>query len=682
MQRKISDICKKHPKLNKFFLELKKEDNNFSTDILSEIIHLYEVNKFILREKNFNIFSYSNLESIYDEMNQVIIYEKTKIFLKRETSSKTRELFNNRTIDLLNDAVLFGLDLHVLKSDFFYKLNSYNSSKSLNNALKKYINQNKTNDVLSILKKSSKYNTNLIKIDLDRQLLILKINDFQASHELGSPSWCISSSRYQWDSYINKHNRYLSSDEINMKNLYNSAGFSILNEIRHQIFIWDLHAEDPNNSMIGMTYNNNFSVLHYSHARNDQKIDFSLKNYLTNEEISALNLLCNQNNYDEHPPIDILIKKLHRKVAKKKILTTIINLRRDDVVDYCVSNLQDDYKTLRYVSDYLIEGLNFSGTNIFNINNYIKTHKDILKINPKIKNSGLSLSKILSLKFTYDDENLLEQMSEAAKYFSSFNLDSFENIQEHLMNSHLKTTKKLNLNDPDHKLLITNHLLSGALKYKAQLNIAILLLSLRHESNNILAKSIKEGIDISYLKIQPFVLEMSRNEEFCNLIFDNLEIHSEFDLEPVLINLYKDCSPHFLKRLVNFLFENGLGIEPLLAHKNESFRYNPSLVTKWKYTKPNNHLNDNLEFIYYNSTDISTWKGFILNSDFIANCNIDNSVKKVVLQSLLSLSEELIKNKDSILWLSIKENPNLVREILLDKYPYIVSLFKELNLFK
>ena len=36
------------------------------------------------------------------------------------------------------------------------------------------------------------------------ELLMLKVNDFPTSHNIGSPHWCISTSQSYWNSYVNE----------------------------------------------------------------------------------------------------------------------------------------------------------------------------------------------------------------------------------------------------------------------------------------------------------------------------------------------------------------------------------------------------------------------------------------------------------------------------------------------
>lgn len=144
------------------------------------------------------IDEFDRLEDMYDYIQEFEINKKVNQVIK-SIPSKARELVNSDFKRLIASSPELS---ELLIKWYSRKGGKYKDIKSLYADTVSFINNNKGDFNLETMKNKIK-NLNVdIIVDTDN-LLLLRINDYAASAKIGSKSWCIVTSKNQWDSYVN-----------------------------------------------------------------------------------------------------------------------------------------------------------------------------------------------------------------------------------------------------------------------------------------------------------------------------------------------------------------------------------------------------------------------------------------------------------------------------------------------
>lgn len=287
MLEEIKEICKKNPQIQKHIIEkVLPLNDNFDLDILKDVIEYFTENKNILKNNDFNMLNYNNLELAYDDMTLIVNNSKVKTFIKSQISLKDMELINDQTKELIKSFYDNGYNLNIIKDEIFKKIVKFKTSTSLNKAIINIIQNEKNakNGILNKKEQIEKLNADVFFCDEEKNILIANIKDYQTSNKLGSNSWCISTSSSMWDSYLNRN----SSDnkeffDLNTIRYLNKKNLEYAN---YQFFIWDFNYTDKN-SLIGFTYSSDLKKI-AAHYRDDSTCEKSIFEYISKEKISSL----------------------------------------------------------------------------------------------------------------------------------------------------------------------------------------------------------------------------------------------------------------------------------------------------------------------------------------------------------------------------------------------------------
>jgi hypothetical protein len=184
------------------------------------------------------IDSFKDPEELYDYITSFKINRKINQAIK-SLPSKTRRLVNQNLKDLINNNIKYANNIR----GFYSKKGG--RYKDVNTLI---------NDTKSLIKNLSggwsvdsiKYNKEEL-VYKDEFTLILHINSYERSEELGSSHWCISTNKHQWENYVSDFNK--------------------------QYFIYDFTKDiSDKKSMIGVTINISGRIKS-THYRDDSKSD-------------------------------------------------------------------------------------------------------------------------------------------------------------------------------------------------------------------------------------------------------------------------------------------------------------------------------------------------------------------------------------------------------------------------
>lgn len=261
----ITFLLRKKPKLiEPFFNMMIKENYNIASAFVT--INSSLKNEQILKNNGFDVLdkikdflniktkpeqgSEYTLEQLDDEIADIKRIHDVQVFSASIISTKYKHLYNEK----IHYQMLSLVDLKVTKDELQdnigKKMAGFKTPEDLNAALQKYINSLQDFDMESVLRKSNNCNAKVVLQNDD--LLVLKINDFEASKLLGSGSWCISRSSNHFESYVNERNT-------------------------HQFFVFDFTKEaNDSESMIGITLDQ-WGERSAAHLKNDDYLSESNK---------------------------------------------------------------------------------------------------------------------------------------------------------------------------------------------------------------------------------------------------------------------------------------------------------------------------------------------------------------------------------------------------------------------
>lgn len=203
---------KKNPFLYKHFIKIKKMPINkgFSNFIISSIYSKIKKYSNLLKTNNFNAIEYTSFEKINDDIDKIIKNNQIKKFISRFLSNKYKHLLNEESEILFSSIYDMKISNEYL-SNSFCKIASFKDSKDLNNLLLTILSSADQFSINYFIEKINrkKLNADIVEVDRENNTLLIRVNDYTASKELGSSHWCISRTPYFFNSYINKKGKFL-----------------------------------------------------------------------------------------------------------------------------------------------------------------------------------------------------------------------------------------------------------------------------------------------------------------------------------------------------------------------------------------------------------------------------------------------------------------------------------------
>lgn len=375
--------------LNNFFNNIDK--NKISNKVIEtfntykKYEHLFKNHKKLPKNNplHFDIFDHESIEVIDDFFQLAISKNQTKLYAKRFLGSYMK-LMNEDSLDFFHTIKEKDINKSLIRNEL-RKIALFKDSETLNRVLDNIITLNNQ----SITKTIYKINDNKLNVDIalkEDNLLILSPNDYEASNSLGSGSWCISTSNYYFNNYLNKGDKD-----------------------RYHFFVFDFNFEETHPlHKIGITVEEDYNIANAFDKKNKNIIS-NIHNLITENSFEKIKenidfLKSNKNNYNifnkikDEPnitvnrineeyknPVDFYIY-LIKSNKLPKLITSIIDSEEEilKIINYTLDNKEKKSENLQVLLDIikkenksitinLTEIINKKKENTDNIENILKT---------------------------------------------------------------------------------------------------------------------------------------------------------------------------------------------------------------------------------------------------------------------------------------------------------------------
>lgn len=245
----------KNPNICKEFIEIIESNKHFNVSKSFELFELYFNNIAIFKKNeiyikdivlNNDIFKYDKkIENAYDILTYQLREHEINKVIKNITSNKNIDLFDSENRKIVGEIINQKIKNKYIEEYIGKKIAKYKTPEELNLGLNRLLNMFGDN-YDGVMNKVENYDVDIFKNE--NNILILNIENFEQSKNIGSPSWCISTQLSYFESYVDKE------------------------EGQKQYFIYDFNKNlnDPL-SLVGLTVdkNNNFIA---SHMKNDDEL--------------------------------------------------------------------------------------------------------------------------------------------------------------------------------------------------------------------------------------------------------------------------------------------------------------------------------------------------------------------------------------------------------------------------
>lgn len=257
----ISFNLRKKPSVAKFFTNKIKENDfeDFKYIVFcNSAIKTYLDNEDILKANNFDFSKefprsrYSFFEDLDDHMNKIVKDHKLLKYAFSIASIKYRDLYDAESYVIIEELMDNKVEESVLQDMIGKKMAAFKSPEEFNASLKKLRDSYSDFNEDALLEKANNCHAK-IAVNAE-QLLIIEIDNFEQSEDLGSSSWCISREEHYFNSYTSNGSR--------------------------QYFIYNFNEpSDSNDSMVGITLNKD-GTYYTAHLKNDDEISYSQSEYI------------------------------------------------------------------------------------------------------------------------------------------------------------------------------------------------------------------------------------------------------------------------------------------------------------------------------------------------------------------------------------------------------------------
>lgn len=251
-----SFLLRKKPKLIQPFIQ-KMAQENYNVNGLYIAINSFIKNEQILKNYHFDVLEElskaNRLEYFDDAIDKVRRTHEQNMLAASIFTGRYKELYDKKSADYIKSLYELKVTKEDLQDNIGKKMAGFKTSAEVNEALKKYVNSLQEFEADATVKKAANFETNVAHHTED--MVILKINNYEASKALGSGSWCISRHESHFDSYAG------SKDKL-------------------QFFVFDYTKESNDKlSMIGTTLNTD-GTHSAAHIKNDDPLYASDKKFL------------------------------------------------------------------------------------------------------------------------------------------------------------------------------------------------------------------------------------------------------------------------------------------------------------------------------------------------------------------------------------------------------------------
>lgn len=260
----VSFMLRKKPAFVNIF-KTKMKDENYNLNGALNAINSFIKNDQLLKNYNVNPqkeFKDLSLEKIDDFIAAIELKNNIKNFANSIISNKYKHLYNDKSFKYFKELYELKLPKESLQENIGKKVAGFENAESLNKALKRYLDSLNGFSKESLLEKTKGLNVN--KVYETDDMVIMKVNDFEASSKIGSASWCLSRTEHYFESYVTSPKNY-------------------------QFFIFDYSKQSTDkDSMIGITLRQNgeFRAAHY---KDDSEMNETKPSFLQLQKKIILN---------------------------------------------------------------------------------------------------------------------------------------------------------------------------------------------------------------------------------------------------------------------------------------------------------------------------------------------------------------------------------------------------------
>jgi hypothetical protein len=305
---------------------------------------------------HFDILKNDNIEEIDDFFSLAIDRNKTKLYAKRFLGSYLK-LMDEESYKLFSIIKEKDINKNLIREEL-QKIALYKDSKTLNNVLTNLIDLNN----LSITKIICNINDNKLDVDFvenTNDLLILTPNNYNTSNALGSSKWCISTSDYYFNNYLNKGNND-----------------------KYHFFIYDFKKSETDRlHKIAITVNDKNEITD-AFDKNNTNIQYTINQIISPESF------------------DKIKDKITYLQENKDNYATLIKLK--DKKDITLKDIEENSDNPIGFYTYLIEDNKLKSF----VNEFINSKEDIATvIKAELEKEPEDLSQIMQLKNVIEKEN-------------------------------------------------------------------------------------------------------------------------------------------------------------------------------------------------------------------------------------------------------------------------------------
>lgn len=241
-------LRKKHRLVSPMLEKMKEE--NYNLPVAVEAIQSIINNENILKNFEFDVIKEikecKKLERFDDKISALKQKHEVQSFALSIISSKYKHLYTEDCYKTFKEIYDLKVSKEHLQDNIGKKIASFKTPEAFKEALEKYKRSLSEFNAFNIRLKTD--NSDIEKVVDSEDLIILKINDFEASNKLGSTSWCISRSRTYFNSYVEDNKEHM------------------------QFFVYDFTKDSKEDeSMIGITLKTNGSY-YAAHVKNDDAL--------------------------------------------------------------------------------------------------------------------------------------------------------------------------------------------------------------------------------------------------------------------------------------------------------------------------------------------------------------------------------------------------------------------------
>lgn len=232
----VDFLLRKKPTLAKFFkAKLEEEFNKFGVTI--NTVRRFLENEALVKTylKNDyegflkNLMDNKSMEAFDDAYTNMAEKQKFIQFAYSITSKKYKELYNDRSLEILQEIYNNKIDADQLQTYVGKKIAAFKTTEEFNKHLQLYLSKINGFDPDIIIENIEKEGATLVHYE--DGILIAETTDYEQMSNLGSTSWCIVRDEYHYDNYATSNRQYIVYDfNKESHDIYSMIGITLFTD--------------------------------------------------------------------------------------------------------------------------------------------------------------------------------------------------------------------------------------------------------------------------------------------------------------------------------------------------------------------------------------------------------------------------------------------------------------------